>query len=52
MQDLYSYGPVAVSLLASQDLLYYSSGVYSGIQCEKGEIFSQPLLLVGYGTDE
>jgi C1A family cysteine protease len=54
MEAVYSRGPVAVSLDASQDsFTFYSSGVYYDTNCMwKPEDLDHSQLLVGYGTEE
>ncbi|KAL4539565.1 hypothetical protein Ndes2437B_g02068 [Nannochloris sp. 'desiccata'] len=54
MEVVYSRGPVAVSLDASQDsFTFYSSGVYFDSNCMwKPEDLDHSQLLVGYGTEE
>jgi len=54
MEVVYSRGPVAVSLDASQDsFTFYSSGVYYDSNCMwKSEGLDHSQLLVGYGTEE
>jgi cathepsin L len=53
MEAVYSRGPVAVSLDASQDsFTFYSSGVYYDTACMwKPADLDHSMMLVGYGTD-
>jgi len=52
-EAVYSRGPVAVSLDASQDsFTFYSSGIYYDTSCMwKPEDLDHSMMLVGYGTD-
>lgn len=54
MEAVYSRGPIAVSLDASQEsFTFYSSGVYYDTNCMwKPEDLDHSQLLVGYGTEE
>jgi len=53
MEAVYSRGPVAVSLDASQDsFTFYSSGVYLEAKCMwRPDQLDHSMMLVGYGTD-
>eukprot|EP00890_Picochlorum_soloecismus_P001827 jgi/Picsp_1/2645/NSC_00875-R1_cathepsin l len=53
MEAVYSHGPVAVSLDASQDsFTFYSSGVYLEAKCMwRPDQLDHSMMLVGYGTD-
>ena len=53
MEAVYSRGPLAVSMDASQDsLTFYSSGVYYESDCMwKPKDLDHSMVLVGYGTD-
>lgn len=44
------FGPVAVAMVATEDLKHYSSGVYSNPECN-GKALNHGVLAVGYGTD-
>lgn len=54
MEAIYSRGPVAVSLDASQPgFRFYSEGVYNAPNCMyKPEDLDHAVLVVGYGTTE
>lgn len=54
MEAIYSRGPVAVSLDASQDsFTFYSSGVYYDSNCMwKPADLDHSMMAVGYGTDD
>lgn len=53
MEAVFSRGPVAISLDASQDsFTFYSSGVYYETSCMwKSDQLDHAMMLVGYGTD-
>lgn len=53
MEALYSRGPLAVSMDASQDsFTFYSSGVYQESKCMwRVDDLDHSMMLVGYGTD-
>lgn len=53
MEAVYSRGPVAVSLDASQDsFTFYSSGIYYDTQCMwKPDDLDHSMMLMGYGSD-
>lgn len=54
MEALYSRGPIAVSLDASQEsFTFYSTGVYYDPACMwHADELDHSMMLVGYGTDE
>ena len=54
MEAIYSRGPIAVSLDASQDsFTFYSSGVYYDTKCMwKPADLDHSMMAVGYGTDD